>query len=95
MVIILCPLLIPHNPNYPTSIGSNMILFKTPSLVVFQILCGFAFCMNQINFALLLELLGGICKMKRLLHLYMSAIVWAAVLPCSVFLGEAHTFAFS
>lgn len=52
-----------------------MILFKTPSLVVCQIPCGFAFCMYQINFALLLELLGGICKMKRLLHLYMRAIV--------------------
>lgn len=52
-----------------------MILYKTQSLVVLQILCGFAFCMDQINFALLLELLGGICKMKCLLHLYMSATI--------------------
>lgn len=35
MVIILCPLLIPHNLNYPTSTGSNKILYKTQSLVVF------------------------------------------------------------
>lgn len=67
--------MIPHKLKYPISIGSNMIPYKTQSLVVFQILCGFAFCMHQINFVLLLELLGGICKMKRLLHLYMSATV--------------------
>lgn len=66
VVIILCSLLIPHNLKYTISIGSNMTLYKTQSLVVFQILHGFAFCMYQFNFASLLELFGGICKMKSL-----------------------------
>lgn len=56
MVVPLISLLIPHNFKYTISIGGNMILYKTQSLEVFQILCGFAFCFYQFNFALLLEL---------------------------------------
>ena len=64
MAIILCSLFIPLNHKYAIWIGSNIILHKTQSMVVFQFLCGFAFCMYQFNFALLLELFGGICKIK-------------------------------
>lgn len=64
MVIILCSLFISHNPKHTIWVGSNLILYKTQSLVVFQFLCGFAFCMYQFNFALLLELFGEICKIK-------------------------------
>lgn len=55
MVLILSSLSILHSLIYTISIGSNIILYKTLSLLVFQILCGFAFCMYQFNFALLLE----------------------------------------
>lgn len=74
-----------------------MILYKTPSLVIFQILCGLAFCIYQFNLTLLLERFGGICKCKNLASL-VNEIVFNLLLSYFAlffFHEEAHIFILS
>lgn len=94
MVIILSSLLVLHNFRYTTSVGSNMILFKTQSLVVFQILWFFLLYLS-IYFLLYYWSSGEFSNIKALQHLRMKISLgcFCLVLLCFSWRGiHFHTF---